>query len=458
MQYEKFRIAKDFEALERGERAAFVAEYKKRRSELLDMAFSVKDDGSRKIFLKTLFEFNEWVSESLKKQTFLDDEDERDLSFLIDPEASELSTMDMLMLSSRVFRDRIRDVLTGEIDLEALGVQAEELEGEILQAGEGNFKESGEGESESTFEVKRADKFLQLMEILRLKGIDAKEVIVRRGKVAKKSARRLSYYIVEIPKLNKQVLICDEIGETTFVVHGILPKEDFLLTRKPDLIKKHSDKVISVDYRSYDFWSSALKKELFERVNPPTTKAEIANADEMRKAVLEVCDSKKWLEMGDREKSEFRAGGRKLSEIAKFFDVKAANVKNELPFLELGAKIFGEDDENIGPALKKSRFNMTMREKLKEDPTLWAEEIRKLHNPEEWAKMRVEEREKLDIFGRKLNRVARIFGVEGNPVQVNTVHFELGLAIFGENEMLRTKLEEVRALNNMGKKHDRRKD
>lgn len=185
---------------------------------------------------------------------------------------------------------------------------------------------------------------------------------------------------------------------------------------------------------------------------------DLSSQKAMGAEVRKVCNSTRWINMSDKDKGDFRAGGKKLSEIARIFGVKTDNIKISYPFLELGTKIFGEDDPVLRPILELSRFNFRMRKKLKESPRLWAKEIRKLYNPAEWAEMRVEEREKVDIFGRKLHKVARIFGVEGNPVQVNAVHFELGLAIFGENAMLRSKLDEVRSLNEMGKKHDRRKD
>ncbi len=177
----------------------------------------------------------------------------------------------------------------------------------------------------------------------------------------------------------------------------------------------------------------------------------------MGEEVRKICNSRRWINMSDKDKGDFRAGGKKLSEIARIYGIKAPNIKISYPFLELGAKIFGEEDPVLKPILQLSRFNRRMQDQLKEDRELWATEIRKLYNPEEWAEQRVEEREKIDIFGRKLNRIARIFGIEGNPVQVNSVHFALGLAIFGENEMLKSKMETAKILEKRGEKFDRRK-
>ena len=51
----------------------------------------------------------------------------------------------------------------------------------------------------------------------------------------KRHDEKKSYVILEIPRINKQILVCDQIGEATFVMRNIVSRDNFYNQSKDDL-------------------------------------------------------------------------------------------------------------------------------------------------------------------------------------------------------------------------------
>jgi hypothetical protein len=71
-------------------------------------------------------------------------------------------------------------------------------------------------------------------------GIFADDLFIYRGLVQRNSMRKISYTIIEIPKLDRQVAVCDQIGEISFVATRILPIHTWAAMNKEEL-KSHPD-------------------------------------------------------------------------------------------------------------------------------------------------------------------------------------------------------------------------
>ena len=66
-------------------------------------------------------------------------------------------------------------------------------------------------------------------------GIHTDDLVIRVGKVFTEKVRKLPYIIAEIPRLGKQVAVCDQYGETTFVSQNLLPPEVWASSTKQQL-------------------------------------------------------------------------------------------------------------------------------------------------------------------------------------------------------------------------------
>ncbi|HEY8963138.1 MAG TPA: hypothetical protein VIN59_01615 [Alphaproteobacteria bacterium] len=82
---------------------------------------------------------------------------------------------------------------------------------------------TGEEKSERTpQEFVKQPRLAILVKELQTIGIYTDDLLIRVGKVFEDKIRKLPYIIVEIPRLGKQVAVCDQYGETTFVSQNIL--------------------------------------------------------------------------------------------------------------------------------------------------------------------------------------------------------------------------------------------
>lgn len=81
----------------------------------------------------------------------------------------------------------------------------------------------GEGDSDRTVqEFIKQPRLAILVKELQTIGIYTDDLVVRVGKIFEDKIRKLPYVVVEIPRLGKQVAVCDQYGETTFVSQSIL--------------------------------------------------------------------------------------------------------------------------------------------------------------------------------------------------------------------------------------------
>jgi len=157
------------------------------------------------------------------------------------------------------------------------------------------------------------------------------------------------------------------------------------------------------------------------------------NPELLAETIKESFTSEKWAKMANKEKQCFKIAGFGLKAIASVFGVDGNPANNNLVHLELGLKIFGENNAVILPQLKKLQSELAEQEKFKNNPELLAETIKGLCSPEKWAKMPKKERFRFKIAGLGLAAIARIFGVDGKPTSNKLANLDLGLKIYGED-------------------------
>jgi hypothetical protein len=72
------------------------------------------------------------------------------------------------------------------------------------------------------YEVKTEPRLSWAVEHLRAIGIYADDMIIRVGRVDPSAMRKYPYIVIDIPRVNKQIALCEQVGNKTFVSNEIL--------------------------------------------------------------------------------------------------------------------------------------------------------------------------------------------------------------------------------------------
>ena len=82
------------------------------------------------------------------------------------------------------------------------------------------------------YEVKTEPRLAWALAALKTLGIYGDDLIVRVGRVDKDMMREHPYIVLEIPRINKQIILCEQVGNRTFVAHEILDPQHFEKLKK----------------------------------------------------------------------------------------------------------------------------------------------------------------------------------------------------------------------------------
>jgi hypothetical protein len=82
------------------------------------------------------------------------------------------------------------------------------------------------------YKVKTEPRLLMAITALKSLGIYGDDLIIRIGKVDNDMMRKHPYIVLEIPRINKQIILCEQIGNRTFVSHEILDPKHFEILKK----------------------------------------------------------------------------------------------------------------------------------------------------------------------------------------------------------------------------------
>ena len=113
--------------------------------------------------------------------------------------------------------------------------------GETFVPTDGTSRGPQEGKGETPFEQKETiERTKILINFLHENGIQSQQYAILKGKNKPNMMRKESYALVIIPSLESMILVCDEVGNTTFVVRDLPtnPEEYYELTK--DELKTHT--------------------------------------------------------------------------------------------------------------------------------------------------------------------------------------------------------------------------
>jgi hypothetical protein len=149
------------------------------------------------------------------------------------------------------------------------------------------------------------------------------------------------YVVVEIPGLTREVVVCNEVGEITFVAARRMGP-DFYASRTKEALKA-TDGISTVVYHRREQWLAEVTDLLFsgaefKRIN-------VRDQEALRLAIVSMdgMSPETWAKMNHKQKPAFQVPGSEMGLIAlaRRFGVKGNPVGYHAIHLQLGVRIFG---------------------------------------------------------------------------------------------------------------------
>ena len=134
-------------------------------------------------------------------------------------------------------------------------------------------------DSKRSYDVCTQPRLAILLEKLRDEGVSGQpiyldDVVITRGQVEPTMMREHPYIIVQIPRLNCEIALCEQVGEMTFVKRGTVGTE-FWVNLSKDHLKERED-ITPVMFRGVEEWWDGLIIALQEH-SEPNKKVDVEN-------------------------------------------------------------------------------------------------------------------------------------------------------------------------------------
>lgn len=176
---------------------------------------------------------------------------------------------------------------------------------------------------------RRVDSFLSM---LAQNDIYADDVIITVGREPKNSFRHTSYTHVEIPRLHRVVLLCDQIGEATFVLRAYLDpttpwtKEQLMEKLGGDCrrIVKHGQKHWEEELRKYLFQPDAWQDGHKDSFEDSKRKIDVRSHEGLRSVLKEMYAPKTFLDAFGRAERVRKVQGLGWASILKNLQIEGS--------------------------------------------------------------------------------------------------------------------------------------
>jgi hypothetical protein len=346
----------------------------------------------------------------------------------------DLHTISHILGEATASRDRAISAIfdskpeTRESSMPALVI---EYDGVVLQPDtESGDVQSGSGEwKETEFE----DRLTPFVALLADNNIFLDDIIIHQSKVHKGQMRRVGYMHIEIPRLNKTVLLCNQVGEGTYVIDGYIRVEQTAKLTKTQLKETFIDKVEMVPKDSN--WKDRLSELLFYDSATQRSKLDVQTIYTIRQAIQAKYSISEWRHSMSSIQYNFlpEITGRGIVAIASMFGVTSFSRQNVLSHLELGRKIYGDAPELMNLIEIESR-----------DVEGWRTVIQKQFSAKEWVELTLKDFHKktcIEIFKKGIKAIATIFGISSFTTEKITDHLELGRRIYGDVPEITSEIE-----------------
>ena len=118
--------------------------------------------------------------------------------------------------------------------LRSMGADVIDTENSFIETSDGVIAE-GQSDPKQPYIVKTHPRLTMVVQLMQKMGIQPNELRIYTGIADPEKVRKLPYIIVEIQTLNKQIAVCDQVGEITFVSNQIESEEFWRNITKPEL-------------------------------------------------------------------------------------------------------------------------------------------------------------------------------------------------------------------------------
>jgi len=422
---------KDIQTFSPEDREQLAANYRAKVAEALQK--SAEYHGTEPQFnevMETLIAFENWLKEAFGTENRrLSGEEEQELAKAFQPETPGHETQENVTISGILTKaaDSFADWI--EENVESADILYKKTDGVFLPPGSGKVIR---GNSENRIEKgKTVERLKELIDFLNRNGIYTDDIIVWKGKLAPRMMRDESYNLVEIPRLNIQILVCNQVGEGTFLIHGMFSHGTLLKLSKEELLEQFPDKVRQIDNRNKDNWEKQFKAELSDK---PKTKVNVSQFDEMRTAIAQKYSLEEWLALNNNNaKRAININGKAYKAIARTLGISDGNILIRYFHFEIAAAIYGEDSPVLREQLAEARKNYKKSCELGNDPDKWRTEIKHRYPFDQWRTLNEDNKSNLDLYGKSLKEIAGFFGrPKTNPENITLDFMELTAIIFEE--------------------------
>lgn len=296
-----------------------------------------------------------------------------------------------------------------------------------------------EGSKETEYNDPRFEERLEeLFGILQDAGVFTDDVIIIEGVIDPGMMRKESYVCVEIPRLERMVLVCNQVGEATFVLKGNFSVDTLSTLSKEELLDKYPSHVNRIVRTSFDAWKKEILENLLIDSNDLTIeknreKIDVRSYEQLCAAVQAKYTPEWWSKANSEDIRSIEVDGKKITSIGSIFGSKVAAVDSRYNFLLFGQKIWGNEEPHIKKVIE---IETRSREQ-------WSEEIKKQFTTNQWIGFKISDRLFLRIDGKSLMELGTIFGIAGIPASNFLVFLKLGQAIWGSDEPIIKKAIEL---------------
>lgn len=254
--------------------------------------------------------------------------------------------------------------------------------------------------------------------------------------------RELAYIRIEIPRLNRTVMLCDQVGEAAFVFEGIV-SDQYLTTHKKE--ESETDGTYAVTkVRRGPRWADDMRAAL---LNDGTTgagpKIDIVGWEDVRAqgiaALRETCPVEAWLQRGTTNLDIEVHPGMTLPDFGHKLGYR--NLRARVFRLEIASLVW-PDDERIRLELVEARTRERALQRTKEE---WIDRVHEVLSAAQILAMSIEDARTRTYDGVLLVVIARAILSKEVTFKKRSGLLSLGTALYPEDRQLQRAYMEARA-------------
>ena len=234
------------------------------------------------------------------------------------------TTIDGFLDIAAEFYDRLKNSDTTQSDsnvwmmLEEAGAIVKQSDQVFVKTDDGHIQE-GRSNNPNSYKVSTEPRLAMLIAHLRNDGVNGQSIymddmVITQGRVDTNMMREHPYNIVQIPRLDMEVVVCDQIGETTFVKKGTVGSEFWDHLTKDQL--KARDDVENINRHNDDQWWHEISEFLSGNAEPTARKVNV-QAWKNRKPKLDIDLVKQSLLAHRLQTGEWLSNSKKLDDGAQ---------------------------------------------------------------------------------------------------------------------------------------------